>query len=346
MAKNKDKLMLMPLGIIPKGWDRSKFMYFADSTGFAWFDETNENLPRVLNALKSIDMSLGKYASEMINFMSAVKQEWWEYVGMNPQRFGNVKASAGKATTEQAILRSSILTEELNRKFDKYLEKEYQGLLDLAKYAYVNGKKGAFITSEGYRKLANIDGPSLINSDLGVHAKNSAVEANKLNEIKMLSQSAMQNGYTLSDMIDLHDSNNIARIKLLVKKGEAIQQKLQQQQQESEQNALLQKEEMITKRHEDIQAHEVEITAMKIEGDITTALISAESSAYATYTSAETANKPVDVSDKLMENVIKNREILFKEMQEQNKLRNEEANRTLKREEIKSNERIARMNKN
>src|SRR6185312_717399 len=45
LAKNKEKLLLMPIGMIPdkNGWDMYTSMYHADANGILWFDETKEN---------------------------------------------------------------------------------------------------------------------------------------------------------------------------------------------------------------------------------------------------------------------------------------------------------------
>lgn len=229
MAKNKDKLMLMPIGLIPQGWKRETWMYFADATGLAWFDEKNPKIAQVLQALKSIDLGLGNYAANMRDFMIGIKEEWWDFVGMNRQRYGNVMASDGKGTTEQAIFRSAIITNEFNRKFDKLIEKDYQGFLDIAKLAFIDGKVTEFINTEGYKGILEIIPEVLVESDLGIFMKNSARERNNLREAKSIIQTYIsQNPKYISKVIEAIEATSVSRISQILKEGERIEQQFQE----------------------------------------------------------------------------------------------------------------------
>ena len=65
----------MPIGLIPKDWSPDKFLWFAETTGVAWFDETKPNAAQVLNALKSIDLGLGNYVEQIRNLLGEIKNE-------------------------------------------------------------------------------------------------------------------------------------------------------------------------------------------------------------------------------------------------------------------------------
>ena len=128
--KNKDKIMVIPQGLIPKGvagWDEEKFMYYAEAGSMMVIDETQPSAGIAMQGIKVLDMSLGSYAKDAIGLMQEIKAEWWDAIGMNRQRYGDTKASDGKGVTEQAIYRSAIISEELNRKFEKFQEKDYGG---------------------------------------------------------------------------------------------------------------------------------------------------------------------------------------------------------------------------
>jgi len=224
--KNKDKVVVIPQGLIPKGkhgWDEEKFMYYAHANSFMVVDETAPTAALSLSGIKILDMGLASYAKDTITLMEAVKSEWWDAIGMNRQRYGDSKASDGKAVTEQAIYRSAVISEELNRKFEKFQEKDYEGLLDISKIAYIKGKKAKYINSderEAYLKLNPDDAIRHLGRDMNVFVKNSKRENEKLNLAKQYGFNLGQNGETIQ-MLELIDASNFAKTKEVINKMDA-----------------------------------------------------------------------------------------------------------------------------
>lgn len=239
LNKNKDKIAVIPQGLIPKGkngWDEEKFMYYAHAGSMMMIDETSPTAGLAMQGIKVLDMSLGSYIKDMYEIMTAIKMEFWDAIGMNRQRFGDSKASDGKSVTEQAIFRSAIISEELNRKFEKFQEKDYAGLLDLSKLAYINGKKGKYINSEqreAFLSIAPDDALRRLESDYGVFVRNSAAENEKLEMLKQYAFSMAQNDRNPSLLTEVLDMTNFTKGKLILKeleeKERAYQQQVQQQ---------------------------------------------------------------------------------------------------------------------
>lgn len=223
--KNKDKIAVIPQGLIPKGvggWDEEKFMYYAHANSMMIIDETSPTAAIAIQGIKVLDMGLGSYAKESIELMQSVKAEWWEAIGMNRQRYGDSKASDGKAVTEQAIFRSAIISDELNRKFEKFQEKDYAGLLDISKVAYLEGKKGKYINSDGREAFLDMNPDNAIfhlESDYNIHVKNSRKESEKVQTAKEYGFNIGQNGKT-SEMLELIDTANFAKTKEIIRKME------------------------------------------------------------------------------------------------------------------------------
>ena len=250
MNKNKESLMLMPIGLIPKGWKMEKFLYWVDATGFAWFDESKKNINSVLQGLKSVNLSLANYAQQMIELMAYIKNEWWDSVGMNRQRFGDVMASDGKGNTEQATFRSAIITKELNRKFDKFLETDYQGLLDFTKLAWVDGKKGWYINSDDRKVFLEYNPENDPEADYGIFIKNTTKEYDKLQELKEFGKFLVQNGMPANLMPEIIDATNFSKIKKIINKAYQAQEELTQANQDADrENAILIEEKENEREH-------------------------------------------------------------------------------------------------
>jgi len=271
--KNKDKIAVIPQGLIPKGvggWDEEKFMYYAHANSLMVIDETSPTAAIALQGIKVLDMSLGAFAKESIELMQSVKAEWWEAIGMNRQRYGDSKASDGKGVTEQAIYRSAIISEELNRKFEKFQEKDYAGLLDISKVAYLEGKKGKYINSSGREAFLNMNPDGAIwhlESDYNIHVKNSKRESDKIQMGKDYGFSLGQNG-EVGSMLELIDSNNFAKTKEVIKKMDALNKQKEQATQESAQAS----NESIAKLNADSQQAERDVKIYEADKKYETAI--------------------------------------------------------------------------
>jgi hypothetical protein len=70
LAKNKDKVMLFPLSLIPskKGWNTESWMHKIHAFSIAFFDDTKPNALAALQAIKDIDLSLSQYMKDMYFF--------------------------------------------------------------------------------------------------------------------------------------------------------------------------------------------------------------------------------------------------------------------------------------
>jgi hypothetical protein len=347
--------MLMPKGLLPEGWDTSKFLYFAEATGIAFFDETKPNAAAVLNAIRGIDMGLGNYVAQMRDLMSGIKAEAWEAVGMNRQKYGDIKASDGKGNTDQAVLRSSIITAEMFRRFQRFEESDMQGLLDYSKFAWINGKKGMYINSNGRKALLDVDPEQHLESDYGVFAVDSADEAAKLQQAKQYAFGWAQKGATpASVVLEVLDSNNMAQLKEFVKKAEEIEKQYQTQiQQAQQQHEQIVEDKKISINREN-NATKIEVAHIMTDGAIAVKNIGAQNELDKINAQPEeegSGDSDIDKAyndhlDKIAEDDRKRQELGLKGAAESGKRRLGEAQIAVKREDIKSKEKIAKTNKN
>lgn len=354
LAKNKDNILMLPIGMIPKKWEMDKFMHEVDATGIAWFDETKPNAVNILNSIRSVNAGLANYAKDMIFFINSIKQEYWDSVGVNGQRYGDVQASEGKGNVEQAIFRSAVITSEEFRKFDKFREKDNDGLLDYSKLAWIDGKKGMYINSDNRRALLNIDGFKHRESEYKTFVKNNAEEARKLNDMKQLAHAQVQKTGKMGLSAEVIDANNFSKVKDIIKRGEEIEQALIDAARQEE----LASNERVAEMNSQAVGVKAESDKYKVDTDykkaIDVALIQAD---IATMTldvsNKEGASDEIaaqDADTKRMSALAANR--LNEKQIEHNNLKvasdnyNKAEDRKVAREDILSKEKIAKTNKN
>jgi hypothetical protein len=255
MAKNKDKMTLIPIDAIPKldGWDVDKFMYYADAMGFVFIDPTAEGA-KGFAGWQVLDASLSQYAKVMIDLMTSIRLEWEETVGITRQRKGETSASETATANQEAVFRSSVITEEIFRKFEKFEERELQGLLDLSKIAWVNGKKAMYVNSDMRTAILNIDPIMYTETEMAVFVRNSGKESEKFELIKQLSQAALQNGLPMSSFAEVLEANNFSKVKDLLRKGEEAQAQMEQQTEQ----ARMQMEQQIAQLEMELKMSEIQ----------------------------------------------------------------------------------------
>lgn len=266
---NKNKVMFFPKGLIPSGpgWDTDKFIYFITSLGFGLYDETAPNAIAALQGIKQVDLSTADLAYKTYELLQLIKQEFWDAIGMNRQRYGDVSGGDGKGVTEQAIFRSAMISEEMYRELDKLFEKDLNGLLDVSKVAWIEGKKGKYLNSEQREIFLNIIGPQHLSTDYSVFVKNGDAEQRKFDELRTLFLPMLQNNVPASLVAEAIDSDNINKLKRLMEEYDdtiaAYQQAAQQ----------IQQEEAKAKQEEATAKLEIEKYAIdkKFEADIYTA---------------------------------------------------------------------------
>lgn len=264
IAKNKDKIALMEINAVPKshGWSEDQFMYYADALGFAWIDSTAEgkgNEKVTFNQWQVLDMSLGKYIETQFNLLQAVKQEWEDLVGINRQRKGNTFASDTVGANERATFQSSLMSEELFRRFEKFQEKELQGLLDVSKLAWRDGKKGMYQDSEGREQLLDLDGTQYAEAEFGVFVKSSGKETQKLQDLQRLAAQFAQAGSQPATIAEILDAGNFSELKTLLRKVDAAEKEYNMQSQRAQaemQSQKIQAEAAARKEVQDFQASE------------------------------------------------------------------------------------------
>lgn len=234
LAKSKNKMTAFPVGLIPNNadWDEDKWFYWATIHDMLFYDEARPNASAVVQGIKQIDLSLGNYILDMWKLLAEVRLEWWDSVGMNRQRFGDTYASDGKANTEQAIFRSALISDEMFRSLNKFLEKDCDGLLDYSKVAWIDGKKGAYLLADGSRGFLEIDGPDYLGIDYGIFCKNVKELQDRLNQAKGLLQTMGQNGMKYDTMLEVLDATSFAKVKDYAKKALKLERQLEDAQNE------------------------------------------------------------------------------------------------------------------
>jgi hypothetical protein len=229
IARSKDIVAQFDINMIPKNWDMDKFMHYVEGTGIAWVDYNKEGIQLSPQHQSVLDMSI-KTISQYLTLLESIMLEWEKLSGVTRQRQGQMGTYEGKATSQQSIVQSSHITEDIFRKFSNFEQRELQGLLDYSKEAWLNGKKATYVMPDGSFDELDIDPITHMESEYGIFVSDAGKDIDKKQKIEGLAQAAVQNGLPLSAAIAMYESDSLSQIKDKIVQAEKAQEQLKQAQ--------------------------------------------------------------------------------------------------------------------
>jgi len=250
LEKEVGKVQLMSIRHIPipKDGDAQDALDIwemeARNRGVVFVDDSPENLkaPSSFNQFTSLDLTRTQEIQSRYTLAQQLKNECWELIGMSRQRMGSVSASESATGTNAAITQSYSQTEPLFIAHEYVLGQLYQSIIDAS--LYVESQKPqstiSYITSQGESAFVQVNGSDLKFRDLKVYLTNRPEDQKMFNELRGLSQAVIQNGGSLSDIIELYSTDSVRQMKKVFTTLKSRQEeleitKLQQQQQQLDQ---------------------------------------------------------------------------------------------------------------
>lgn len=342
IAKNKMLILLLPQSLIASDEEDKIYKMAADGV-FIADDEEDANAQKMAQ-VRLLNANLNNYISELTALADSIKQDGWESVDMNAQRYGEIAQSAGVSTTQEAIARSSMGSVIIVAMFDEMRRHDYQRDLDYAKLAFVDGLQRTFFDDKNERRYLSLDVNSYINSDHSVMVKNEQKELDKIQQLRQWAFSAAQNG-DLDMAIAAITGNNVTQIKDAVLKFSEIKRKHEEDMQQMEQ--MLKQEELQNKlaeiaakgeedRKTEALKFQYEMQLKYIDVDMSLLAPGEDNAARERLASLAEENKTRLAQDKLNLEREKLQAYIYSKA----------ADRQVKREDIESRERIAKTNKN
>ena len=266
-------------------------------------------------------------------------------VDMNMQRYGDIAQSAGAATTQEAITRSSMGMVILVQMFDEFRKADYNRDLDYCKLAYVDGLDTSYWDELGKRRFISLDVNTFIGSDYSTTVRNDSKELDKIQQLRQWAFSAAQNG-DLDMALAAISGDNVSQIKATVQKFMDIKRQHEEQMQQMEQ--MLKQEELQNKIAE-IQAKGEEdrkTEELKYYYEMQLKYVDVDMSLMGTASQNDGDRTRLQQIAEANRNQIEQQKLQLTRQQMQADLYNKAADRQIKREDMASKEKIDKMNKN
>ena len=343
IAKNKMLVLLLPESLIASNTEDKLYKMAAD--GVLLVDDDEDTNSTKMQQIRMLNANMGDYIRQLTELIESVKLEAREMVDMNMQRYGDIAQSAGAATTQEAITRSSMGMVILVQMFDELRKRDYNRDLDYCKLAYIDGLDTSYWDELGKRRFISLDVNSFVGSDYSTTVRNDSKELDKIQQLRQWAFSAAQNG-DLDMALAAIKGDNVTQITETVQRFMDIKRQHEEQMQQMEQ--MLKQEELQNKIAEiEAKGQQDRLTEeLKYQYELQLKYVDVDMSLMTqpgTDNGAETRLKQIAEQNRV---ATEQQKLNLSRQQLQADMYNKAADRQVKREDMATKEKIARMNKN
>ena len=233
ISTNYGKILELDLAKIPSNWEVEKWMHFAVVNKIAVIDSFKEGahgaatgkLAGNMNNLggRSIDMETGSYIQQHIQLLEFIKMEMGELCGVSKQREGQIENRETVGGVERSVNQSSHITEYWFMLHESVKIRVLEAFLETAKIALkdVENKKVQYILDDQTIEILNMSGEDLAESDYGILVTNTPKTMELEQAIKQYAQAFIQNGGSMSTIMDIYFSPSLMDMRRKLEDAEA-----------------------------------------------------------------------------------------------------------------------------
>lgn len=232
IATNYGKIFELDLAKVPSNWEIEKWLHFAVVNKIAVIDSFKEGTQGAstgklaggmnVSGRGSIDMETGSYIQQHVQLLEFIKLEMSEIAGVTKQREGAIHQNETASGVERAVNQSSLITEYWFNTHERVKLRVLTAFLETAKVALKGeNKKVQYILDDQSIQMLNIEGDEFCEADYGLICSNStkAIELEQL--LKTNAQAFIQNGGSMSSIMDIFFSPSLADMRRKLELTEA-----------------------------------------------------------------------------------------------------------------------------
>ena len=339
LAKYQPYILTLPQSMInpdDSGTSAEKMFYIkADNTLI--YNDAEVDFQTVVQGLRGIALpSVADYLNILVELKKANREEGLQMANMNSYRLGDVSPSTGKGVMQESIYRAAVGNVLSLVMFNAALERDHNADLEFGKIAYVQGRKTSFYSKDLKKTIyLDVDPMLLLETDFGVYCHNAKLDQSKIDKYTDLAFAAAQNGEFELAAAAI-DADTVPQIRTALRKiidaKKEFEVRIAKEQNEATTYAADRAAETATAQQE----LEREIAYNRDNKDITVAQIQANSQETGSITEV-----PINTNNNnaIVDKFYKDRELFIKKQMHDDDIR-------FKRDKMKSDEKIAKNNKN
>lgn len=250
----KGKVARINTAMIPSQFTMDQFLFYLDQMKIIFENPFNEgNRGAATGKLAGSLNQSGNYAEfgdaqviqQLLAILTFLENRIMDISGVTPQRKGAVENRETVGGVERAVTQSSLNTEKYFGVHDNFKTRAIEAFLETAKVAWKGKKfKRQFILDDGSQAILDFDSDLFVESSYGVYITSATEDHEMMQTLRSLAQPLIQNGGTISMVMDLYRTKDPA---LLQRKMETYEQEI--------------KEELAKQREAEIQMQQAQLQA-------------------------------------------------------------------------------------
>lgn len=215
-------------------------LWNARNRGALFIDTSPENTGGSVqfNQMTRIDLTRTQEIQSRIQLAQALRTEAYELIGVTRQRLGSPTATETATATKEGLAQSFAQTETWFAWHDNVMQQVYQTMLEMAQYTELQKPTSTlnYLNSELETVFLRVTKNELLR-ELFVFVTSYAEDRVTLEQLRSLSQPALQNGAELIEIFDLYTASSERSLRKVLqgvqdRKASMQQQQMEQQQQE------------------------------------------------------------------------------------------------------------------
>ncbi len=264
MKTYKGKMARISTSMIPSNFTMDQFLFYMDQFKIVFEDEFNEGtkgaaLGKLAGSMNrgsgSIEIGDPNVIENLLGILTFLENRVQDIVGITDQRRGAIQTRETVGGVERSVKQSSLNTAKYFSIHEDFVNRSIGAYLETAKIAWKDQKfKRQYILSDGSQAVLDFDGSQFAESEYGIYSTNSALDKDMMNTLKALVQPFMQNGGTLSMVMELYRTQDPAALQ---RKFEAFEEQIQQQQLKQQEMQMQLRQQEI-ERNEELRRYEID----------------------------------------------------------------------------------------
>ena len=248
-AKYKGSIYSLDVSKVPDGWDMDKWMYYAETMGWAVEDSFKEGSKGAATGKLSGHMNstgrvmnpeVGNYIQQHIMMLGYIESQVGIISGITAQRQGQVETRELVGNVERSLTQSSHITEKWFIPHYDVIRRALEGFIETAKHCFAEQTdiRYQYMLDDMSSVMLNIDGEQFAEADYGVFLEANSNTEQLISSLKELAHAGIQNGkINFSQLMDIYLSDSISSIRRKIERDEIEALEREQQQNEAQQKS-------------------------------------------------------------------------------------------------------------
>ena len=269
MRRNNSRVLVYDAAQVPKQFLKdggytnaiNRVMHHAKKDQFLIINSADKQSRYNFNQFTSLDLSTKGLMQDVFNVLALIEELAGKFLGLSPQREGQIDQYESATGTERAVSQSTARTEIYVKPFESFLKYVLDKVLIKGKYVYEENETSQYIFGDLKTKFFKIY-PEYFQEDVGVYIADNFAEQKKKSVVDQAAQQALSNAATPDLILSLIETLNadtageseaifkraVKSMNKLKEQEQAAQAEMQKAQQEA--NAAIEAEKTALKREE------------------------------------------------------------------------------------------------